>query len=120
MKRNMLFLPAVIVALSCGSSQGIQQDVGGATVTESKSDVSRCEHVGGVTATVDLRDYDDDRAAAMEALFDRLRNNTLHRRCDTVYLITVEETRTQLQAIGEAYRCERPGISDGPTGGAIP
>jgi hypothetical protein len=113
----MLLFPALIVALSCGSSQGIRDDLGGATVTESKSDVSGCEHVGRVTATVDLREFEDNRAAAMEALFNRLRNNTLQRRCDTVYLITVEETTTVLQAIGEAYRCEPSGISDGPRGG---
>ena len=119
MKKIVLLSLAVIVTLSCGSSQGIRDDYDSATVTESKSDVSGCEHVGGVTATVDLRDYDDDRAAAMEALFDRLRNNTLHRRCDTVYLVSVEESRTQLVAIGEAYRCELQGIT-GTGGGAKP
>lgn len=116
----MLLSLAVIVTLSCGSSQGLRDDYGNATVTESKSDVSGCEHVGGVKATVDLRDYDDDRAAAMEALFDRLRNNALHKRCDTVYLITVEETTTYLQAVAEGYRCEPTGITDGPGSGSGP
>jgi hypothetical protein len=118
-KRIMLFL-AVVATLSCESSQGLQRDVGEASVTESKEDVSGCEFVTRVTATVNLQEFDDNREAAMESLLDRLRNRALHQRCDTVYLITVEETTTFIQAIGEGYRCERPGISDGPMGGSLP
>lgn len=118
--RGAFLILVLMFAMSCGSSKGVEADFGDATVTESKADVSGCEYVARVTAGVDLRDYDGDRAAALEALFDRLRNNTLHKRCDTVYLLTVTETRTHLEALGEGYRCERPGITDGPMGGTLP
>jgi hypothetical protein len=98
----------------------LQQDVGEATITESKADVSGCEFVTRVTASVNLNEFDDDRQAAMEALLDHLRNRALHQRCDTVYLITVEQSTTFLQAIGEVYRCESVGITDGPMGGSLP
>jgi len=118
-KYILLFL-AAIATLSCESSRGLEQDVGEATVTESKEDVSRCEFVSRVTATVNLQEFDNNREAAMARLLDRLRNRALHKRCDTVYLMTVEESTTYLRAIGEGYRCERPGISDGPMGGSLP
>ena len=119
MRYIILFL-AAIVTLSCESSQGLQQDVGEASVTESKEDVRGCQFVAKVTATVDLQEFDNNREAAMESLLDRLRNRTLHLRCDTVYLITVEESTTFLQAIGEGYRCESASITGGPMGGTLP
>ena len=120
MRNILLFLLAAFFSFACGSSQGMHQDAGEATVTESRSDVSGCEYVSTVSATIDLREFDEDRAAAMEALFDRLRNATLQKRCDTVYLINVEETTTHLTAVGEGYRCESVGITGGPMGGNRP
>ena len=119
MRIVLLFL-VVSTVMSCGSSQGIQQDVGAATIIESKSDVSGCEYVAMVRASADFRSMDGDRARAMELAFDRLRNDALHKRCDTVYLIKVEETTTHIEMMGEGYRCELPGITDGPRGGQLP
>ena len=65
MRYIILFL-AAIVTLSCESSQGLQQDVGEASVTESKEDVRGCQFVAKVTATVDLQEFDNNREAAME------------------------------------------------------
>jgi hypothetical protein len=110
MKTMMFVVVTTIATLSCSSSDGVRYDIGEATITESKAEVRRCEYVTKVRASVDLREYDQDRDAAMQALFDRLRSSTLHERCDTVYLVTVEETRTYLTAIGEGYRCEPSGI----------
>jgi hypothetical protein len=107
----------VVSALSCSSSPGLQQDVGEATITESKSDVSGCVFISKVSASVDLPRYGGDHAAAMDQLFDNLRNDALHKRCDTVYLISVQETETQITAVGEGYACQARGISDGPRGG---
>jgi hypothetical protein len=118
--RYIILFLAAIVTLSCESSQGLQQDIGDASVTESKEDVSGCEFVTRVTATVDLQEFDNNREAAMESLLDRLRNRALHMRCDTVYLITVKESTTFLQAIGEGYRCESASITGGPMGGSLP
>ncbi len=120
MVRYVIVFLAVIATLGCESSHGLQQDVGEATVTESKEDVSGCEFVAKVTATVNLQDFDNNREAAIESLLDRLRNRALHMRCDTVYLVTVKESTTFLQAIGEGYRCESASITGGPMGGSLP
>jgi hypothetical protein len=56
----------------------------------------------------------------MELAFDRLRNDALHKRCDTVYLMSVEETTTHIEMTGEGYRCELPGITDAPGSGQVP
>lgn len=119
MRIVLLFL-VISTVLSCGSSQGFQQDVGAATVTESKADVSGCKYVAKVAASADIRSVDGDRARAMDLAFDRLRNDALHKRCDTVYLMSVEETTTHIEMTGEGYRCEPPGISDAPGAGRVP
>lgn len=119
MRIVLLFL-VISTLLSCGSSQGFQQDVGAATVTESKADVSGCKYVAKVAASADIRSVDGDRARAMDLAFDRLRNDALHKRCDTVYLMSVEETTTHIEMTGEGYRCEPPGISDAPGAGRVP
>lgn len=118
--RRLCAVLAVATVLACSSSRGPYQDVGEATVTESKSDVRNCQYVAQVTATVDLQTVGGDRAAALELLIDRLRNNALHKRCDTVYLVTVEETTVHMTAVGEGYTCRSRGISDGPGGGTLP
>ena len=118
--RHIMFVLFVVVFSACSSSTSLQQDVGGAVVTESRADVSGCQFIAKVTASVDLSEFDDDREAAMAELFDRLRNSALHKRCDTVYLITVEESMTRLTAVAEGYACESRALSDGPTGGSMP
>lgn len=119
MRIVLLFL-VISTVLSCGSSPGFQQDVGAATVTESQSDVSGCKYVAKVAASADIRSVDGDRARAMDLAFDRLRNDALHKRCDTVYLMSVEETTTHIEMTGEGYRCEPSGISDAPGAGRVP
>jgi hypothetical protein len=118
--RIVLLSLVISTVLSCGSSQGMQQDVGAATVTEDQSDVSGCEYVAKVTASADIRSVDGDRARAMDLAFDRLRNDALHKRCDTVYLMSVVETTTYIEMTGEGYRCELPGITDAPGSGQVP
>ncbi len=116
MKRFGLLVVTAMVTLSCASSDGVHQDIGEATITESKADVRRCEYVTRVSAEVDVRLHDGDRAAATQALLEQLRNNTLHQRCDTVYLVRVDETATRLIAVGEGYRCKVDGIGRKPKG----
>jgi hypothetical protein len=118
--RIVLLSLVISTVLSCGSSQGMQQDVGAATVTEDQSDVSGCEYVAKVAASADIRSVDGDRARAMDLAFDRLRNDALHKRCDTVYLMSVVETTTHIEMTGEGYRCELPGITDAPGSGQVP
>lgn len=115
--RCMIGIVCAVTAFACSSSQGLQQDVGETTITESKSDVSGCVYIAKVSASVDLSEYGGDRAAAMDQLFDNLRNAALHKRCDTVYLFKVDETTTQIIAMAEGYACSSRGISDGPRGG---
>jgi len=115
--RYLFGLLVAATMFGCSSSQGMQQDISEATITESKSDVSGCVYIGKVSASVDLPEYGGDHAAAMDQLFDNLRNAALHKRCDTVYLFKVEETTNQIIAMGEGYACSSRGISDGPRGG---
>ena len=115
--RIILLILVFTTVMSCGSSQGVQQDIGAATITESQSDVRGCAYVAMVRASADIRSVDGDRARAMDLAFDRLRNDALHKRCDTVYLMKVEETTTHIEMMGEGYRCELPGITDAPIGG---
>ena len=112
-----------VTTLACGSSQGVQQDVGEATLTESKADVRGCQFIARITASVDLAEFGSDRAAAMDLLLDRVRNSALHKNCDTVYLITVEDSTTRLTAIAEGYVCGVRGITEGGragVGGSLP
>lgn len=114
---------AFLAAIGCSSSQGMRQDVGEATLTESKADVRGCQFISGITASVDLAGYENDRAAAIDLLLDRVRNRALHKNCDTVYLVAVEESTTQLRAIAEGYVCGVRGITGGGkpgVGGALP
>lgn len=118
--RCLVLSLALAPMIACSSSPGLKQDVDDATITESKSDVSGCEYIARVSASVDLPEYGGDRAAAMDQLFDNLRNAALHKSCDTVYLISVRETTTQIVADGEGYACRSRGITDGPGGGVLP
>lgn len=114
------YLFGVLIAttmFACSSSQGLQQDVGEATITEPKSDVSGCTYIAGISASFDLPEYGGDGSAAMDRLFDNLRNAALHKRCDTVYLFKVEETTDRIIALAEGYACRARSITDGPRGG---
>ena len=114
---------SLVVMWACFSSTHMEQDVGNAVVTENKGDVRGCRFVARVVATVELGTSDGDRAEAMDLLLDRLRNNALHKNCDTVFLITVEESTTHLTANGEGYICGVTSITGGGRagmGGSLP